>query len=215
MSNEQQTFHSEIHAFPEKNIQILLSFTERHGGREVFIRKGGGIEYHANNIYFLVQGVVEVRHVHSLSVIGVIDKPFPVGAMEALCECRYLLYVAKTDCAFIAIDRESWDALIAKYRLEMHIALIAVHAFFAMVKYANEVLTENTYRRIRRLLYLYDRKRMLFISSGESVSSYIMSRVPISKSQVMKILAELKKGGYISIERGFLISINRKLPEEF
>ncbi|HFW6380836.1 TPA: helix-turn-helix domain-containing protein [Klebsiella aerogenes] len=37
----------------------------------------------------------------------------------------------------------------------------------------------------------------------------------MSKSYVFTVLQELKKGEYITISRGKLISINKKIPDKF
>lgn len=207
--------HEDVNHFPADEINILLSFISQNEYTLLTSETGEEIHIPSGDIFFLTQGAAEIRHAHGGSVIAVMDRAFPLGVMERYYSCNQLLYRAMTRCLIFCIKRSAWDGLIHSHKLEEQILTISSYAFFAMVRYASEVLSETTYRQIRRLLYLYDRKRELFISSGETVSSYIMARVSISKSQVMKILAELRKGGYISIDKGLLVSINRKLPEHF
>lgn len=47
-----------------------------------------------------------------------------------------------------------------------------------------------------------------------TVAKFIVTRTRLSRSMVMKILSDLTKGGYIYIEKGILLSINR-LPEKY
>ncbi|HEO9918192.1 TPA: helix-turn-helix domain-containing protein, partial [Enterobacter asburiae] len=46
------------------------------------------------------------------------------------------------------------------------------------------------------------------------VSDYILEKTRLSRSRVMKILGDLRIGGYIEINRGILKKIN-KLPEKY
>ncbi len=45
--------------------------------------------------------------------------------------------------------------------------------------------------------------------------SFIQRRTNLSRSRVMSILAELRKGGYITVHRGVLEKITRTLPAHF
>lgn len=47
-----------------------------------------------------------------------------------------------------------------------------------------------------------------------NVSDYIQEKTRLSRSRVMKILSDLRIGGYIEINRGILTSIN-KLPDNY
>lgn len=52
------------------------------------------------------------------------------------------------------------------------------------------------------------------LSAYVNVSDYILEKTRLSHSRVMKILGDLCIGGYIEINRGILIKIN-KLPEKY
>ncbi|QYH16903.1 hypothetical protein HB664_12950 [Enterobacter sp. DNB-S2] len=52
------------------------------------------------------------------------------------------------------------------------------------------------------------------LSAYVNVSDYILEKTRLSRSRVMKILGDLCIGGYIEINRGILIKIN-KLPEKY
>ena len=47
-----------------------------------------------------------------------------------------------------------------------------------------------------------------------SAAQYIQQKTSLSRSSIMKILAQLKKGGYISIENGILLTIEH-LPLKY
>lgn len=84
-----------------------------------------------------------------------------------------------------------------------------------MAKYSADVLSKNKYRRVRSLIYQYESQKESLFPLRVSISEFILSRVTTSRSQVMKVLSELRKGEYIHIKRGCLMSINRKLQLDF
>lgn len=48
-----------------------------------------------------------------------------------------------------------------------------------------------------------------------TAANYIQSRSFLSRSSIMKILADLKKGGYIITERGVLQEIQKNIPLKY
>lgn len=52
------------------------------------------------------------------------------------------------------------------------------------------------------------------LSAYINVSDYILEKTRLSRSRVIKILGDLRIGGYIEINQGILIKIN-KLPEKY
>ena len=49
----------------------------------------------------------------------------------------------------------------------------------------------------------------------ESLSAFIIKRTNLSRSYVYQVLAALREGGYITVKKGKLISIDRHIPEKF
>ncbi|MBF2788688.1 MULTISPECIES: helix-turn-helix domain-containing protein [Enterobacter] len=71
----------------------------------------------------------------------------------------------------------------------------------------------STYELIRlNLISLMNEDEAL--SDYVNVSDYILEKTRLSRSRVMKILSDLRIGGYIEINRGILKKIN-KLPEKY
>jgi len=52
------------------------------------------------------------------------------------------------------------------------------------------------------------------VRNNITVVSYVMNRTFLSRSTIMKILAQLKTGGYIAMEKGILKTINR-IPSRY
>ncbi|ELA5610090.1 helix-turn-helix domain-containing protein, partial [Escherichia coli] len=76
-----------------------------------------------------------------------------------------------------------------------------------------QLIGHNSYEQIRAtLLSMIDWNEELRSRIG--VMNYIHQRTRISRSVVAEVLAALRKGGYIEMNKGKLIAINR-LPSEY
>ncbi|MEH9277909.1 helix-turn-helix domain-containing protein, partial [Klebsiella quasipneumoniae] len=75
------------------------------------------------------------------------------------------------------------------------------------------VLPENpaSYRVVRTKSYLFNKAA---IRQQITAAAYIKSRTYLSRSGIMRILAELRTGNYITMERGILLDINH-LPRKY
>ncbi|QBH97627.1 hypothetical protein EKN56_15175 [Limnobaculum zhutongyuii] len=76
-----------------------------------------------------------------------------------------------------------------------------------------KTINPNNYAFIRLLLIELDQSSDE-IKTSVTVASYIIKRSWLSRSYVMLVLSELRKGDYIHMENGKLISIT-SLPERF
>ena len=74
-------------------------------------------------------------------------------------------------------------------------------------------ITSSNYAFIRALLIDLDQSNDA-VKESITVASYIIKRSGLSRSYVMLVLSELRKGSYIHMENGKLTGIN-SLPERF
>lgn len=61
--------------------------------------------------------------------------------------------------------------------------------------------------------YLYRARN--HTNESEGIAEFIIRRTNLSRTHVFRILAGLKEGGYITVKRGRLTSINKNLPKEY
>ena len=73
----------------------------------------------------------------------------------------------------------------------------------------------SAYDIIKSYLIYMESETTCSIKSRYTVVKYIQTFSRLSRSIILKILAELKAGGFIEMERGKLISIKRNLPDRF
>lgn len=201
--------------FPADDINALLRCFSPEALFPFHVMEGDVLSPSEGAVFFLMDGVVEVSHAHSRRVIDVIDRVFPVGIIESCYACDVMYYKAKSSCLVYRVDNVVWHEKIKTMGLSFSVCVVISYAFFFMTKHAGDRVAKTHYRRVRQLVYQYDSQKAFLSPLRESLSEFILSRVTISRSQVMRILSELRKGDYIHIERGCLMSINRKLPLDF
>lgn len=120
---------------------------------------------------------------------------------------------AETACSGWKVPLDIFLQKSDELELWHDVARILAQRLMVMSSRNNEIVGNDIYKRIRLLLielWLYPEEVRLQIR----VAAFIHKRTGASKSRIMGILAELRKGNYIVTESGFLISLS-KLPESF
>nr|WP_256137942.1 helix-turn-helix domain-containing protein [Serratia quinivorans] len=72
----------------------------------------------------------------------------------------------------------------------------------------------RAYHIIRDSLIYFEENMTTEYKYTHSVVKYLQENAPVSKSSILRILAELRKGGYIEIRGGYLLGMKR-LPSDF
>jgi len=100
-------------------------------------------------------------------------------------------------------EKQVWDLL------DKHVMFVTNKLFIY-----NEMLTAPTSFDILRYQLLMLIQETDEIRASTAAYQYILDRTRLSRSSIMKMLAELKKGNYIQLENGKLIAIHH-LPNRF
>lgn len=120
---------------------------------------------------------------------------------------------AETPCSGWLIPLNIFVEKCDELNLWHDIAKVLAQRLMIMSTRDNELVGNDIYKKIKILLtelWLYPEE----IRNQITVASFIHRRTRVSKSRIMGILAELKKGNYIQTKNGVLISVT-KLPESF
>lgn len=139
------------------------------------------------------------------SVLGLLGTPFRFDTYKL---------VASEGSELFSLPRERAIDLIAEHKLARE--ALNYHAYIADVqsKGGNLLINKTTYDVVCTLLLeiadLPDNQR-----SKTSVAQYILERSNMGRSGLMRILADLRKGEYVDIQKGKLVSILRKLPKVY
>ncbi|WP_414166023.1 helix-turn-helix domain-containing protein [Superficieibacter sp. BNK-5] len=172
-----------------------------------------------NNIILLEEGICSVFYTKTQLHAGVIFAPSVTGMGDSYAAhyniSKQPLYamIAETDCKYYVIRQTDFLSCADKFDLWHDIARILMQRLILMGAREQEQVGVDSYLKVRVLLievwaYPEDYRQQI------NILKFIQRRTGLSKSRIMKILSELRKGGYISIDNGKLIQV-KKLPAAF
>lgn len=182
-------------------------------------RKGGAINLarkSKNNtelfVILLISGEIQLLRTASnnllfatargQNVFGLLGSPFRFSTYK---------FVPSKDSEIYILPREQAIDLIVNNALIREV--LTYHAFIADIqsKGGNLLINSTAYEIVCTLLLeladVQEAKRLKI-----SVANYILERSNLARSGVMKILSDLRTGGYIDITYGKLICINKRFP---
>lgn len=193
-------------------------------GRAYGIGPGERIDVAPGFLYFIQSGFVSAELVDidglnnsdSYSFYCNIYEGMTLGIIEDCCPNLKLEYMTQSYVDFIKISKEDCEKILRSENSN-------VMSLFKLISYMTSFLTCSiiesssvaNYSIIRSMIYRYAQKEELNILGGELLANFIMNRTNFSRSYVFKIISDLKKGGYITVKSGKLMSINKNIPSEY
>lgn len=120
-------------------------------------------------------------------------------------------FYAETDCEGYFVPLNKFVEIADEQNLWHDVARILAHRLIVMSAREQELVGVDSYLKVRSLileLWTYPEE----YRKGINVVSFIQRRTGLSRSRTMTFLSELRKGGYITIVRGKLTSVDQKLP---
>lgn len=163
--------------------------------------------------YLILEGQVMLHRDDDDLAIGTINGPSLVGIGNLATRSMngYIKLLTPCDIGILTLDtvheviREQnlWELLA------MHMMVVATKLYSS-----GKLLTAPTsYDIIKAQLFeLMNEDQAL--RQSITAQNYIRNKTNLSRSGIMRILAELKEGGYIEIRRGILLNVN-PLPDRF
>jgi CRP-like cAMP-binding protein len=172
-----------------------------------------------NEILFVIDGSVIVKKTTNISNnlhLGIADLFTPFGLIEVHYPHIAFEYKALTDVTVISITYDDLNSLMSQ-RHDVSKAIIRI------LMQLNVMLTHAVYERgsgngfftVTSMLHRYLDRAEMGYRNHESISTFILKRTRLSQSYVFQVISELKKGGYINVENGELVSINKRIPDKF
>ncbi|MFS7198617.1 helix-turn-helix domain-containing protein [Rahnella inusitata] len=186
---------------------------------QVDTRKGGAInlvKQSKNNTEFfvilLISGEIELYRTASNNLLFATASGHNVfGLLGSSLRFNTYKFVPSKDSEIYILPREQAIDLIIKHTLIRE--LLTIHSFMSDIqaKGGNLLINSTAYEIVSTLLMeladVPEEKRLKI-----SVANYIIDRSNLARSGVMKILSELRIGGYIDINYGKLICVNKRFP---
>lgn len=146
-------------------------------------------------------------------IVGNTIEHMPVGLLERYCPLAKFEYSAMTPVELIKIPYAAFDRIFIHNNPQRafrtgddHGVHDYLHARSAQRTSAADQLSDDSADAVSVSLHRQQTHK------GENEGNNIIKRTNLSRTHVFRVLADLKAGGYITMVRGKLISINRPLP---
>lgn len=193
-------------------------------GREYSIGSGNKIVVEKDCLYLIQRGTVSMEYIGIASkrnssgynLFNLLQEGMSIGLIELNCPEVVFEYVAQSDVDIVKYPSELFFTSIeqgGKQAVELVKLILYMVSFMACAIIENS--SDKSYTVIRAMVYRFNELSELNLHINESLVEFITRRSNLSKSYVFKIISELKKGGYITVEGGRLISIDIPLPAEY
>lgn len=166
------------------------------------------------NITVLRQGEVKIARVQQQLLVGITSAPLILGlpCLQFSGMADYEL-MAMTPCDGYQLEVAKGAALIEKYQLWQ--------AAFCWLSWQYRVVEMRDIQLVGRSSYSQIRESLQIMQKWESslrarvgVMSFIQQRTRISRSVIAEVLAALRQGNYIEMDKGKLVCVHR-LPLEY
>lgn len=168
-------------------------------------------------IYFIIEGSLAITVPGSELTIGNTIEYMPIGLMERYCPLVAFEYTSMTPIVVVKVSYEDFDEIFIRATPERVVELTTILIYMTIfsLDLHSERRQLTSYQTIKPMLFRYLYRSQTHQNEREGVAAFIMRRTNLSRTHVFRVLADLKEGGYITVERGKLVSINKTLPEDY
>lgn len=166
------------------------------------------------SVVLLTAGSINVYRTSDNLLYATATAPFILGMYGSLYQYKIYRFQLNENSNFKTIPLKKCLSLVLEHNalkdLIRHQAYLSDYA----TSRSALLINKSAYEIVRGLLYEI-RKLPADIRLKTSVINYIISRSNLAKSGVDSILSALRKGGYIHMDRGKLVSVLRTLPQKY
>ena len=166
-----------------------------------------------SGLILLEEGIASLCHAENNMVISTIFAPSLLGLIDGygvfngIPEKHHCSLFAETDLRGRWIGHQAAVEILNAQNLWQEMAHVLAQRLMVLSMRSQEMVGVDSYPMVRTLL--------TELADYPEAVSFIQRRTNLSRSRVMSILAELRKGGYITVHRGVLEKITRTLPAHF
>ena len=168
-------------------------------------------------IYFCTEGSLTILMPDDGLNIGNTIEYMPIGLMERYCPLAKYEYRSSAKVKLVRIAWADFDQLFFEGGSERMQALATILTYMSIftIDLHNERRQVTSYQTIKPMLYRYLYRQETHTGENEGLALFIIKRTNLSRTHVFRVLADLKAGGYITMKRGKLVSIDRPLPDAY
>ncbi|HFN0851252.1 TPA: helix-turn-helix domain-containing protein [Klebsiella variicola subsp. variicola] len=199
---------------PFRHIEALIKHV-LPAAEIVVIGRGDVVHYYKDDIrqcFLLLQGSVALHRRGDGIVLNSESAPFILGVSSQFSSEH--LYVRALETSEIArVPLDCFNHIVAHLDLWEHFSKLLIYTASRVYEHCAQISQMSAYDIIRfQLVELMQEPDA--IRQKITAAAYIKSRTYLSRSGIMRILAELRTGKYITMERGILLDINH-LPRKY
>ncbi|WMY73567.1 helix-turn-helix domain-containing protein [Buttiauxella selenatireducens] len=165
------------------------------------------------SVFHLISGEIELRSTNSNLIVLNVYAPAIIG-LSSIFTSNDLFYInTVTDVELVSIPMSELVKTANEKNLWMYISTIMSHYLDVCYLRDSILYQDSVYNVIKNhleILWRFKRDKLDEIS----VFDFILNRTPVSRSSLNKVLKDLVSGGYIKMNRGKLVEMN-KLPSGY
>lgn len=199
---------------PLRHIERLID-NVLPGAEKIILSKSEVVQYYRNDerhCFMLLHGSVALHRRGDGIVLNSESAPFILGVSSQFSsEHLYVRALETSELACVSLD--AFNKVVAQHDLWEHFSKLLIYTASRVYEHCAQISQMSAYDIIRfQLVELMQEPET--IRQNITAAAYIKSRTYLSRSGIMRILAELRTGKYITMERGVLIEINH-LPRKY
>ncbi|WP_435954981.1 helix-turn-helix domain-containing protein [Dryocola sp. BD626] len=165
-------------------------------------------------IWFLNSGSVFLYRQEDDLLIDVINSPWILGIVSILYPQKYYYtIVTNTPCQGFSLSLEKARELINSHQLWESLSIWLSYIVRSLELRDMRFVGASCYSQIRTTLLTMEQWNP-GMREKIGVISFIQKKTKISRSVIAEMLSALRKGGYIEMNKGKLVSVNR-LPQQY
>lgn len=161
------------------------------------------------NVCYLIQdGHIQLHRTQDGVVIHSVMAPLILGLSNQLVSgAEDFFFTTKTATTFSVLSASQAKNIIESQQLWGFLSLLQAYLIRNMCEYSAKMTALPTYEIIRnQLLNLINEPAE--IRADTTAVQYIRERTLLSRSGIMSMLSQLKKGDYIQVDKGYLVGVN-------
>ena len=166
-----------------------------------------------NYMHVVVSGEVEIRRSSDELSMFILRNQGCLGVSAIYNNATYMYGLARTPTVIRTIKKADFERLISENNLWPELTQMLVWYITLLSKRDDVLVARSAYSVVREFL-LEINDLIVQHKRDVNVYDYIQEYTNLARSTIIKILSDLKKGQYIVVEKGRLITINN-LPERY
>ncbi|HCM9129856.1 TPA: helix-turn-helix domain-containing protein [Enterobacter asburiae] len=214
-TGENQVITSAQSVKPITDIENIIEKTAPFATR-FNANKGEILRYYSGNkrtCYLLHQGSVTLNRRGDGMVLNSEKATFILGVSNQLSQAENLYIRVNENAVLSRLTLERFNLLIESFELWDSLCKLLIYTASRVYEHCTLMSHMSSYEIIRfQLLELMNESER--IRNSITAANYIKSRTYLSRSGIMRILADLRDAGCIELNRGVLISI-KHLPLKY